>query len=255
MSARHTLLIAAAMLTAPLAAASADVPTKLGESVATENSNRELEAAVRAIREAMFPAGERVENWDVGGADLEGVIRAMGADKYYALETDTSAGSSTLVILSDRPIADFAPAAWRVAAEHGSAETELANPSLGFGYLTSRYVLATRHDGRRVRDADCSDRIGHAILYEVPGAPEAPEDRDIPDLFTGLMLAAEGQTLCVRFDGDREKGYSVRYFFADGRQLLNPDRSIPANRATIVPAAPIDSLIKPPPPAAATPPG
>jgi hypothetical protein len=185
---------------------------------------------------------------------VEGVIRAMGAEKYYALETDTSAGSSMLVILTDRPIADFAPAAWRVAADYGSAETELANPSLGFGYLTARYVLATRNDGRRVRDADCSDRIGHAILYEVSGAPEAPEDKDIPDLFTGLMLAAEGQTVCARFDGDREKGYSVLYFFADGRQLLNPDRSIQANHATIIPAAPVDSLIKPPPPAPATPP-
>ena len=254
MAGLHNFLVAAAMLAAPLAAASADVPTKLDETAATEGSNRELEDAVRAIREAMFPAGERVENWDVGGADVEGVIRAMGAEKYYALETDTSAGSSTLVILTDRPIAYFAPAAWRVAATHGAADTELANPSLGFGYLTSRYVLVTRHNGRRVRDADCSDQIGHAILYEVPGAPEAPEDKDIPDLFTGLMLAAEGQTLCARFDGDREKGYSVRYFFADGRQLLNPDRSISANRATIVPAAPVDSLIQPPPPAAATPP-
>ena len=254
MSAPKHLLIAAAMLAAPLAAASADVPTKLEELAPSEGSDREIDEAIRALRQAMFPAGERVENWDVGGADLEGTVRALGADKYYVLETDSSDGSSSVSILTDRPITDFAPADWRILQSYGSAETDLEGPSLAFSHLSPRYVLAGRANGLSAGSADCSNRIGHAILYEIPGAPETPEDKDISDMFAGLILAIDGQTLCARFEGDREKGYSVRYFLPDGRLLLNPDRSVPSARASIVPAGPIDSLIKPPPPAPATPP-
>ncbi|HEY5721351.1 MAG TPA: hypothetical protein VIT45_03425 [Allosphingosinicella sp.] len=251
----RNFLLVAALIGAPLGGVSADVPTKLDELGPTEktSSDAEAEKAIRQLRDLMFPAGERVEDWDVGGADPEKAVRAMGADKYYLLETDASDGTSVVSILTGRPISDIAPAGWRAIKSYGDAGTQLANPSVAFGYLTQRFVLAGRANGIRMRDADCSNKVGHAILYEVPGAPEAPEDKDIPDMFDGLMLAIGGQTLCARFDGDREKGFSVRYFLPDGRQLLNPDRSVPDGRVAIVPAAPIDSLIKPPPPSSATP--
>ena len=249
------LLIAGALLAAPLAISRSEVPELPGGAASSEQraSAADGEKAIRQLRELMFPAGERVEDWDVGGADPEEAVRAMGADKYYLLETDASDGTSTVTILTARPISEIAPAGWRIVKSYGAAETQLDNPSVAFGFLTPRFVLAGRANGIRTRDADCSNTIGHAILYEVPGAPEAPEDRDIPDMFDGLMLAIDGQTLCARSDGDPTKGFSVRYFLPDGRLLLNPDRSVPASRATIVPAAPIDTLIKPSPPEPATP--
>ncbi|MGZ8999427.1 MAG: hypothetical protein ACXW2T_11295, partial [Allosphingosinicella sp.] len=89
----------------------------VGEIAPAEGArpDRDYEEAIRALREAMFQPGERVENWDVGGADLEGAVRAMGAEKYYVLESDASDGSTLLSILTSRPIADFAPASWRIA--------------------------------------------------------------------------------------------------------------------------------------------
>lgn len=248
----HPPLIAAALLAAPFAAASADVPTKLGEPEAAQAPDRALEDALRAMREAMFPAGERVEGWDVGGADIEAHVRALGADRHYVLESDASDGSALVGIFTDRPIADLAPPAWRVVESFGSAEAKLENPTLAFGYLSARYVLAARSANRRLGSAYCSDRMGHAILYDVPGAPATAGDEDMLEFVAGLMLAVEGQTVCSRYDGDPDKGYSVRNFFPDGRLLLNPDRSVPAGRATIVPAAPIDSLIEPPPPSPVT---
>ena len=249
------LLIAGTLLAAPLTVSRSEVPELPGQAAPAEKpfSDADSEKAIRQLRDLMFPAGERVEDWDVGGADPEAAVRAMGADKYYLLETDASDGTSIVTILTARPISEIAPSGWRVVKSYGAVDTPLDNPSVAFGYLTPRFVLAGRGNGIRTRDADCSNTIGHAILYEVPGAPEAPEDRDIPDLFDGLMLAIDGQTLCARFDGDPKKGFSARYFLPDGRLLLNPDRSVPASRVEIVPAAPIDTLIKPPPPAPATP--
>lgn len=151
-----------------------------------------------------------------------------------------------------RPIADFAPASWRIAKSYGSQETRLENSVVTFGYLSPRFVLAGRANSWRARDVICGDKISHAILYEVPDSPGSPADKDIADMFEALLVATEGQTLCGRYDGDPEKGYTARTFFPDGRLVLNPDRSAPAGRASIVPAAPVDSLIKPPPEPPAT---
>jgi hypothetical protein len=254
MALRHKLTIALALLTTPCALSRAEVPTPLGEidRPETTKADREYEEAIRALREAMFPTGERVENWDVGGADLFGAVRVMGAEKYYVLETDASDGSAMLSILTPSPIADFAPASWRIVKSYGSQETRLQDPIVTFGYLSSRFVLAGRAASWRVRDVLCGDRIGHAILYEVPDAPRSAGDKDIVDMFEALMLATEGQTMCGRYDGDPEKGYTTRAFLPEGRLLLNPDRSEHAGRATIVPAAPVDRLIKPPIEAPAT---
>lgn len=247
MALRHTLAIALTLLAAPFSLSRAEVPTPIGEieQAGTTGSDREYQEAIRALRQAMFPPGERVENWDVGGADLEGAVRAMGADRYYVLETDASDGSTQLSILTARPISDFAPASWRIAKSYGSHETKLENPALTFGYVSPRFVLVGRANSWRARDVICGDKIGHAILYEVPDAPRSPGDADIADMFEALLVATEGQTLCGRYDGDPKKGYTARTFLPDGRLVLNPDRSAPAGRASIVPAAPVDSLIKP----------
>ena len=253
MSRPRNTLIALAIFGAPLAPSAAFVPTT-AEQPAQDQSQAEAEEAIRALREMILPAGERDENWDVGGADIEKALRDLGPDRFYLLKTGAPDGATLVSIMTDRPIADFAQSEWRVVDTYGSAETVLENPGLTFGYLSPRYVLGGRTNSRRVRSASCSDGITHAILYEVPGAPESADDKELPDFFRAMMLAIEGQTLCSRADGDPSKGWSLRQYFPDGRLLLNPDRSIPSDRVTIVPAAPVETLIKPPsPPAPATP--
>lgn len=253
-SARN-ILVGAALLAAPLTLSQAAVPEKPGDVAAAGEPASDVESkkALRELRDLLFPAGERDENWNVGGADIEKALRELGPDKFYLLKTGAPDGGTLVSIMTDRPIAEFAQREWRVVDAYGSADTVLENPGLTFGYLSPRYILAGRTNSRRVRTAACADGISHAILYEVPDAPESADDEDLPDFFRAMMLAAEGLTLCRRADGDPSKGWSIRQYFPDGRLLLNPDRSIPADRVTIVPAAPIDSLIKPPPPPPATP--
>ena len=255
MMAVRYFLIASALAGAPLAGLSADVPTRQdGPDLAQSEAEREYQDALRSLREAIFPAGERDENWNVGGADVEKALRDLGVDKFYLLKTGSPDGVALVTIVTDRPIADFAEREWRVVDTYGSADTFLGNPGLTFGYLSPRYILGGRTDNRRVGSASCADGISHAILYEVPGAPESADDRELPEFFKAMMQAIEGQTLCSRADGDASKGWSIRQYFPDGRLLLNPDRSIPSDRVTIVPAAPVGTLIKPPSlPASATP--
>jgi hypothetical protein len=255
MASFRKFLIAAALTGAPLASLPALVPTQVDQSaVARSEAEREYQDALRSLREAILPAGERDENWDVGGADIEKAIRDLGVDKFYLLRTGSPDGAALVTVVTDRPISDFAQREWRVVDTYGSADAVLENPGLTFGYLSPRYVLGGRTNNRRVGSAACADGISHAILYEVPGAPESAEDKDLPEFFKAMMLAIEGQTLCSRADGDASKGWSMRQYFPDGRLVLNPDRSIPSDRITIVPAAPVGTLIKPPlPPAPATP--
>jgi hypothetical protein len=251
----RNFLIAVALIGAPLGGVSADVPTKLDEldPAANPMSDADAEKALRQLRDLMLPAGERDENWNVGGADIEKTIRDLGADKYYVLQVSAVDGSTAVTILTDRPITDFASGEWRAVESYGTADAAIENPTLTFTYLSPRYVLGGRANNRRVRSAICGEGISHAILYELPGAPVSPEDKELPEFVRAMMRAIEGQTLCSRHDGDPSKGYSVRNYFPDGRLILNPDRSVSVDRSTIVPAAPVSTLIKPPPPAPATP--
>ena len=66
MSAKRNLLFFAAVLAVPLTGLSA-VPAPLEKPVTPD---RDVEDAIRSLREMIFPTGDRVEKWDVGGADL-----------------------------------------------------------------------------------------------------------------------------------------------------------------------------------------
>jgi len=207
MAVRQELGIALALVATPLTASRAEVPTPIGEIAPAQGArpDSDYEDAIRALREAMFVPGERVENWDIGGADLEGAVRARDAEQYYVLQTDANDGSTMLSILTARPIADFAPASWRIVKGYGSHETKLENPIVTFAYLSPRFVLAGRANSRRARDVICGDKIGRSVLYEVPDAPRSAADKDIADMFEPLLLATEGQTMCERYDGVRRR--------------------------------------------------
>ncbi|HYN46302.1 MAG TPA: hypothetical protein VES64_06390, partial [Allosphingosinicella sp.] len=144
-------------------------------------------------------------------------------------------------ILSPRPISTFAPAAWRVVDTYGSSATRLEHPEIGFTMLSHRYVVGLRANGRRARDADCTDPAANATLYEIPGAPAREGDDMIPVLFRVVLLAAEGQVICSRWEGNARTGYRATSFTPEGQRLQALDEDVKLVR--IIPAAPIDRLV------------
>jgi len=204
-----------------------------------EGGFADLQAMVAQMRSTMYTPGEQVPGWDRGGADPDSVLRARGADRHFFAYDDSSGRS--IGILTDRPLTAFAPAGWRVVDTFGSSATRLDNPNLLFEMLSDRYAIGLRANGRRVRDADCVDPTNNATLYEIPGAPSRPDDANIPVLFRVLLLAQDGQTICVRSDGDAQNGWRLRSFTTDGHRLPQLDETNPL--ITIVPAGPIERLI------------
>ncbi|MEA3046978.1 MAG: hypothetical protein QOJ53_1310 [Sphingomonadales bacterium] len=231
---RKTLCLLAALLLAPLPAAAQD-----------QSALDEFRAAVAQMRAELLQPGERVEGWDRGGADPDAELRALGADRYYFLNRD--GGALGVTILTDRPIADFAPAGWRIADSYGAAGEALETPQLDFMPFSARYVMASRARIWKQNDAGCWRNISHALLYEIPGTAPTEGDEIIPLMFRMAILALEDQTVCSRADGNRAGGYRTRFFLPDGRSL--PHLSSPDDLVTIVPAAPIERLIRPAPPA------
>ncbi len=221
------------LLAVPAPAAAQDVRSEWDMSVT------ELQAMVERLREEMYRPGERVAGWDRGGADPDADLRAAGAEThYFRLQRASGEG---IVILSGRPISAFAPAAWRVADTYGSAAAEVANPFVQFEALSPRYVVGLRGGSRRQGDADCVDAIANATLYERPDVPAGQEDAQVPLMFRLLLLAAEEQIVCTRYQGSAREGYRGLAFLPDGRSLPSLNRS--EERITIIPAGPIETLV------------
>ena len=213
-------------------------------SAQTDQTNPEggfadLQAMVAQMRSSMYTPGEQVPGWDRGGADPDTILRARGADSHFFAYDDSSGRS--IGILTQRPLTAFAPAGWRVIDTYGSSATRLDNPSLLFEMLSDRYAIGLRANGRRVRDVDCVDSIANATLYEVPGARSRPDDANIPVLFRVLLLAQDGQNVCVRLEGNAARGWHLRSFTPDGHRLPQLDQT--DQLITIIPAGPIEQLI------------
>lgn len=204
-----------------------------------------LQEAVAAMRREMYAPGPAVAGWNVGGADPDSDLRSAGADNHFFLLSSDQ--GTQVVMLTRRPIADFAPASWRVVDTYGSAATTLDNPFVQFMPLSARYVMAVRANGRRVATVDCAEPIENAVLYELPDAVATEEDETVPIFFRIALLASEGQTTCTRYDRVGE-AYRTRVFLPDGRSL--PQFDDEDNRVTIVPAAPLDRLLRFIPPSA-----
>jgi len=221
-----------------LLAAPAAVPAQ-GDPANPEAGFADLQAMVAAARTHMFTTGEHVPGWDRGGADPNADLRAAGADAHYFSISDST--GRMVGILSPRPISAFAPAAWRVVDTYGSSATRLERPEIGFQMLSHRYAVGLRANGRRTRDVDCTDPITNATLYEIPGAPAREGDDMIPVLFRVVLLAAEGQVICSRWEGNARTGYRTTSFTPEGQRLPALDEDVKLFR--IVPAAPIDRLL------------
>jgi hypothetical protein len=206
---------------------------------ATPPSVADMRVIVERMRAEMYAPGERVANWDRGGADPDAALRAAGADShFYRLHR---AHGEAVVMLTDRPIASFVPAGWRVVDTYGASATRVANPFVQFEAFSDRYVIAIRAGSARRGDADCVDAVANATLYERPGAAAIAADDNIPLFFRLVLLAGEGQTVCTRYEGSARAGWRGRAFLPDGRRLPQLDDA--EERITIVPRAPIEGLI------------
>ena len=243
----HLLLVTTTLLMiGPFASAPAKptLPAQDENQGEEQDALAEFRAAIDDLRATMLQPGERVAGWDRGGADPDAELRALGADSHYFLTSgETGVGVS---ILTDRAIADFAPRAWRIADSYGDAGERLDNPQIDFVPVSDRYIMATRSHSWRQNDAGCFRNLSHSLLYEVPGAPSRPDDETVPMMFRMFILAMEDQTVCVRSDGDRVHGWHSRFFMPDGRLL--PALTNADDLTTIVPAAPVDTLIVVAPP-------
>ena len=202
-----------------------------------------LRQTVAELRAAMLRPGLRVAGWDRGGANPDAELRSLG-EGFFFLNRDSD--GTSVGIITQRPLSDFAPADWRIVDSYGTLDETLPSPQLDFVHLSARYVVGSRTQFERRRDVDCTSGFSGALLYEVPGAPIAPNDETIPIMFRLLILALEGQEICVRTEGSAASGYRGRMFRPDGTEL--PELSDPEGVTTIVPAAPIEQLLEPPSP-------
>ncbi|MFN3388214.1 MAG: hypothetical protein ACK40O_04735 [Allosphingosinicella sp.] len=245
---RTTCLAAAAALTALAAPAGAAVPTRGETQAAAPSPADAMRAMVEELRTEVLRPGETIQGWDVGGGDPEAALRAKGADRFYFLESE--GGKRNVGIVTERRITDFAPARWRVLDSYGSPVAYAENPSVGFTALGTRHFIGMRQDGYRENGIDCSRKFTHALLFEDPEAPADDTDtQSAIGLFRIAIMAMEGQTICARSDGDAEAGWNVRYLLPDGRAL--PVMNDPPTHLAIVPAAPVDTLVRSAPPAPA----
>ena len=232
-----TLTLSTLLLAAAPAAAQDRPPTNAPADPAAALA--QLREAVRQLRTEMFTPGELVAGWDRGGANPDAELRAAGADNYYYRIVKPH--SVAVVILTARPIAALAPAGWRVVDTYGSPVDHAENPVVQFETMSPRYVVALRAGSARRNDADCSDGIVNATLFERPDAPASADDANVPLFFRLVLLATENQIVCTRYDGNRAAGWHERPFLPDGHRL--PHLETEQNLITIVPAAPIERLL------------
>lgn len=232
-----------ALIAAGLLAAAA--PPAAAQEVTGFLTLEQMQEAVARMRTQLFTPGDAVADWNRGGADPDAVLRAAGADRFYYLIHGT--GGDAVALLLDRPLASLVPADWQVVDTYGDSATAVANPVIQFDPLSDRYVMAVRAGSERRGGVDCIGSIANATLYERPGAAARPDDPQIPLFFRLALIAAEGQTVCTRYEGDRASGWRGRNFTPDGRRLAALDDEF--ERITIVPAGPIDRLVvyRPPP--------
>ena len=240
------LLALFALLLVPAAPAQAKPDLSAQPPSGDDAALEQFRAAIADLRAAMLRPGERVAGWDRGGADPDAELRALGADRFYFLNRGDDGDGVT--ILTDRPIADFAPSGWRVVDSYGSAGERLETPQVDFLPISERYVMATRLHSWRQNDAGCIRNLSHALLYEIPGAPARTDDEMVPMMFRMMILAVEDQTVCVRNEGNRAQGWRSRFFLPDGREL--PELNDADHLITIVPAAPVERLVRAAPPPA-----
>ena len=213
----------------------------------------ELKALVDNARAELLKPGAVVAGWNVGGADPNAEIEARGAERHYFVE-ESDDGEIDVSIRTPRRIDALAPARWQPIDSFGSAIDYVERPLVSFSPVGTRYAIGARSGEWRENGIDCGKGPAHAILYELPdGAKDSVARDEAIMLFRITMLAIEGQTICARHVGTAGEGWRTRLMLRDGRDL--PELNKSQSRLRIVPAAPVETLMKgkPMPPAGTKP--
>ena len=204
-------------------------------------SDAEVGEMIDAARAHVMRPGEVIEGWNSGGANPEEELRRRGADKYYLLGIEGA--EQDVLIVTDRSISDVAPSAWKPLDTYGDAAERPENGSVSFVPMDGGYVVALRSGSRWHGGILCSSPATEAVLYADPASPFASHDHETAiALFRIAMLALEGETVCVRYDGDADRGWRARFLLPDGRALpeLNKEETV----TRIVPAGPLERLVR-----------
>ena len=167
--------------------------------------------------------------WDRGGATPTPTCAPRGAERNYS---DRQRQRRSVVILTGRPIAAFAPAGWRVVDSYGSAASRVDNPHVEFEALSPRYVVGTRAGQRRRGDVELLLRITNATCStSVPDVPAGDRmmTSQIPRCSACCSSRVEDQELCIRYHGNAGDGYRGLAFLPDGRPLPRIIRSARAD--------------------------
>lgn len=227
----------------PIAAAAAFVCAPvMAAQTPTQAQPAELKTLVDTARAELLKPGPVVAGWNVGGADPNAELALRGADKHYFLEEHED-GDADVSIPTTRRIDALAPAAWRAIDSFGSPIDYVERPTVSFSPVGTRYAIGARSGEWRENGVDCGKGPSHAILYERPEGPKEDLGRDEAImLFRITMLAIDGQTVCVRHEGNARDGWRSRLMLRDGRDL--PELNKGSSRLRIVPAAPLETLVK-----------
>ena len=174
------------------------------------------------------------------------VLRAAGADRFYYLVHGRQRRSQRRRSSPTGRSTAFAPAGWRVVDTYGDPRRPGSTiRSSHFEPLSDRYV--DRRCGR-------TDGGARDVGLHRPRSPmrrstscRAAQARPDDDTDPGPVPASacsrpDGQIVCTRYEGNRERGLARPATSpTDGRRLPALDDEF--ERITIVPAAPIERLI------------
>lgn len=231
-------LLSAALLATPAAAQEqlAPVPDEL---------KAVIQDTISATEVKLFRPGPLEADWSKGGVDLKSAIAGKpgGLTGNYLLSIDDE-GRPSIWIYSSAPVTSFVPSSWKRIARIGDPDAGGPESVLAFGGLEGPYYVVTRGTEKRVGDASCASAPIGADLYKAPGGrnSEVEMPLEVAKLaFEALIAMGSKYSVCEKFEAAVD-GYTVRYFFEDGRSLPGMDEG--KERISIVPAQPVAELLK-----------
>lgn len=211
---------------------------------AYSEQNQAIQAAMDAAMAELMRPGPRQDGWDKGGVDIYGLAESApgGTAANYLLEVDREGERSVVIIHAEDP-GRHIPERWKSLLHAGSSKEPAGAHVLTFARIDGPFYLAGWENFRRVGDAFCSlGNIGGELYESADQAIETELPRAmIPAIFLATAKRLEEQPMCWRYDRDGD-GFKVTYFLEDGRTL--PGLNEYKERVTLVPAGPIDQLLK-----------
>jgi hypothetical protein len=216
------------------------------DNAAVLSQAEEAQAILDTAMAQLMRPGPRRADWNRGGVDLHSVAQAApgGEARNFILSTDKD-GDRTVMISGATDATRFVPADWKPVYRAGSGVSSGEPIDVTFGRLDGQSYFAGMQARKRVGDAYCSTGGMMGVLYT---DPKPVADSQLPKgaaeaLFAMMIKRFEKQTICWRYDPDGD-GYLVSHYLEDGQSLPALDEA--GYRVRLVPAAPVDQLLKEP---------